>query len=443
MSTSRLLPGLVWMKKEWRLRSNPFPATGVARIGGQDARENGLLYEPNVHAEQLYEVIEKFVLGMSYSGLKFGYLWSVGLVPGDSDARGFGKSVLMQHVAGKINRDFGKDAYLTVGLDEEDAAEVPICCLLTSFDTTHVRSLGAALFAAVEYAVGYHTTADSAPLARRLRRRLIERTATDNVRDLVAAVMDEHRTLRGKTLGPPDVKLIAALCDENPRAAIDYLIGISPISRSRSGAVHMATFLVFAAAAGMRHVMVFCDQLEDLASTTTAKAKRNLEVERFRDVIVETLPMADMLTMVVTMHPRAALNIGTPWALADLPTFDLSKANEGSTVKLPALRDAAQVAQMLRPYLVAATKDGVVRNDGDELFPFTHEAVACLFERSARKPRDVLRKAHDLLNAAAAKNVDRIEAADVQSFLAAGRHYGGRDNASVTGVSGTLDWSRM
>ena len=38
--------------------------------------------------------------------------------------------------------------------------------------------------------------------------------------------------------------------------------------------------------------------------------------ERFRDVILETLPMADMLSVVVTMHPRAAVTIGTAWFTA-------------------------------------------------------------------------------------------------------------------------------
>ncbi len=42
-----------------------------------------------------------------------------------------------------------------------------------------------------------------------------------------------------------------------------------------------------------------------------------LETERFRDVILETLPIADMLSAIVTMHPRAAVTIGTAWELAD------------------------------------------------------------------------------------------------------------------------------
>ncbi|MGW9453041.1 hypothetical protein [Streptomyces sp. NPDC055632] len=440
MSEKEKVSGVVWIKNKWKLRNNPFPSIGMLQMGGRDARENGLLYEPDVHAKQLREVTEKFVLGMSYSGLKFGYLWSTGIVPGDSDARGFGKSVLMQHLAKKINGDFGEEVYRSAGLDEEDAAEVPICCVLTSFDTVQVRSLSAALFAAVEYAVTYPSE-QGEPLAARLRKRLVERTGSGDVRDLVKAVTDEHRALNGRTLGPPDDKLIVALCEEDSDAAADYLMRITPTSRSRNGAVHMATFLLFVAAAGIRRVLVFCDQLEDLASTTTAKAKRNLEIERFRDVLVETLPMADMVTMVVTMHPRASLTIGTAWALADLPAFELTEANKQSTVKLPALGDVSQAAQLLKPYLAAATKDGVEREEGDEFFPFSKEAIACLFDYSTRKPRDVLRKAHSVFETAAAENLARIETDDILRFFKSSNAYP-FEGVGTGGPPGTLDWSQ-
>ncbi|MFF1418288.1 hypothetical protein [Streptomyces sp. NPDC058280] len=431
------LPGLVWIRKQWKLGNNPFPATGVARIGGVDARENGLLYSPDVHAEQLRQVVDKFVLGMSYSGLKFGFLWSEGMTGGDADARGFGKSVLMQHVAREINEDFGAKVYSTAGLDEEDASEVPICCLLTGFDTTQVRTLGAALFAAVEYAV-LTLAEDGSTLASRLRQRLVSSLHTSDAKEMAAAVVDGHRRLRGRTLGPPDGKLIDALCSSDPVDASDYLMGVSPTSRSRNGSVHLATFLLFASAAGLKHVLLFCDQLEDLASTTTAKAKRDLEVERFRDVIVETLPMADMMTVVVTMHPRAAVTIGNAWALADLPVFALTDQNERSTVKLSALRDAERAAQLLRPYLLAATKlDGF--RPGDELFPFTQDAISCLFGRSNRKPRDVLRKAHAVLDAAAVRNLERIEAEDVLRYFDARTS---RPRNSFNPTAGVLDWSR-
>lgn len=443
MTPTHRAAGPVWLKKHWKLINNPFPTTGIARLGGADRRENGLLYDPDVNAEKLDEAIEKFVLGAAFSGLRFGYLWSTGTGPGDSDARGFGKSVLMQHLAGRLNEDYGRSAYLNCGLDDDDASQAPICGLLTSFDTAQIRSLGAALFTAVEYATDFRAEDGDRTLAERLREALIVRTGTDDVVTLSRIVAEQHRGLRGRTLGPPDGKLIMALCDADSNIAADYLDRVKPASRTRSGAVYLATFLLFVAAAGIKYVLLCCDQLEDLASTTTAKAKRDLETERFRDVILETLPMADMLSIVVTMHPRAALTIGTAWELADLPTFEVSEANKHRVVVLPPLRDLAAARKLLSKYLDAARKPDVERPLGD-LYPFTREAVTRLFDGSNRKPRDVLRKAHGVVEAAAADNIDIIDESAVVRYLDAL----GPDTADDLGpvitasTDSSIDWSK-
>lgn len=441
MTTPPRTAAVVWLKRHWQLDDNPFPTTGIARLGGSDRRENGLLFDPAVNIEKHNEAVEKFVLGAAYSGLRFGYLWSTGIGDGDSDARGFGKSVLMQHLAWSLNQDWGRAAYKSAGLDDSDADEAPMCGLLTSFDTAQIRSLNAALFTAVEYAVDFRKDDTELPLAQRLRELLVAKIGTDEVSAMALAVAEEHRKLRGRTLGPPDEKLIKALCDANPDVAADYLDQVKPASRTRNGGVFLATFLLFAAAAGMRHVLLCCDQLEDLASTTTAKAKRDLETERFRDVILETLPMADMLSVVVTMHPRAAVTIGTAWQLADLPTFEMSEANKHRIVILPPLRDVEAAKTLLRPYLQAARKNPGERS-GDDLYPLTEAAVVALFSRSNRKPRDVLRKAHGLVESAAGDNLDVIDEDDVGRYLdAIGPDLDEDLGPLVAGVGSTLDWS--
>jgi hypothetical protein len=441
MTTPSRAAAPVWVKKHWGLMHNPFPTTGIARLGGKDPRENGLLYEPDVSADKLQEAIDKFVLGAAFSGLRFGYLWSTGSGPGDSDARGFGKSVLMQHLASSLNKDFGRSAYITAGLDEEDAAEAPICGLLTSFDTAQIRSLSAALFTAVEYATDFRADDSELTLTQRLREALVERVGTDDAQTLAKYVVEQHRSLRGRTLGPPDNKLVLALCDGDVTVAEDYLDKIKPASRTRNGAVYLATFLLFAASAGMKHVLLCCDQLEDLASTTTAKSKRDLETERFRDVILETLPMADMLSVVVTMHPRAALTIGTAWELADLPSFEVSEANKHRIVVLPPLQNVNVATKLLTKYLDAARKPGADLN-GD-VHPFTQAAIAALFSRSNRKPRDILRKAHGLVEAAAGENLDMIDEDAVARYLDAIGPDTESDIGPIVAGSATtsLDWS--
>lgn len=442
MNASPRTAAQVWLKKSWKLVNNPFPTSGIARLGGADQRENGLLYEPSVNADKFAEAIEKYVLGAAFSGLRFGYLWSIGSGPGDADARGFGKSVLMQHLVSYLNQDFGREAYLSCGLDDDDAEEAPICGILTSFDTAHIRSLSAALFTAVEYATDFKETDDQPTLVQRLRARLVDRVGSEEPTALAAAVAEVNRNLRGRTLGPPNDDLIQALCDPDPVVAADYLDKIKPATRTRSGGTYLSTFLLFASAAGMKHVLLCCDQLEDLASTTTAKAKRDLETERFRDVILETLPMADMLSVVVTMHPRAALTIGTAWELADLPTFEVSEANKHRTVVLPPLHRVEEASKLLAKYLDAARKSDSGRQPGD-LYPFTDGAVEALFARSNRKPRDILRKAHGLIEAAAGDNINHVDEAAVGRYLdAMGPDTDSDIGPVVAGPIGTaIDWS--
>jgi hypothetical protein len=436
------MAGQVWLKRTWGLKNNPFPTTGIARLGGSDIRENGLLYEPSVNADKFTEAIEKYVLGAAFSGLRFGYLWSFGSGPGESDARGFGKSVLMQHLVYYLNQDFGRDAYLTSGLDDDDAAEERMCALLTSFDTAQIRSLNAALFTAVEYATDFREDTDDLTLAMRLRAELVKRVGADDPQTLAKAVIDQNRSLRGRTLGPPDDKLILALCDPDEQRAADYLDQVKPASRTRNGGVYLATFLLFAAAAGIKHTLLCCDQLEDLASTSTAKAKRDLETERFRDIILETLPMADMLSVVVTMHPRAALTIGTAWELADLPTFEVSEANKHRVVVLAPLPNVAAARKLLLKYVMAARKDTSQRA-AEDVHPFTDAAVHALFDRSNRKPRDILRKAHGLIEAAASENIDTIDADDVARYLDALGPDTDDDIGQVlpTPLSSAVDWT--
>lgn len=409
------LPAVVWHKKSWSLEKNPFPTTGIARLGGDDRRENGLLYAPEVNADKFTEAIERFVLGAAYSGLRFGYLWSTGTGHGDADARGFGKSVLMQHLVSYINADFGTQAYLSSGLDESDAADESICGLLTSFDTTQIRSLSAALFTAVEYATDF-AEGNEPTLAMRLRDQLAARLGSSEPSVLAAAVIDVNRSLRGRTLGPPNSVLIDSLCDPDPLVVRDYLDSIKPATRTRNGSVFLSTFLLFAAAAGVKHVLLCCDQLEDLASTTVSKSKRDLETERFRDVILETLPMADMLSVVVTMHPRAALTIGTAWQLADLPSFEISEANKHRIVVLAPLHSVREATKLLTRYLADMRRAGS-GHDADDLHPFTADAVEALFSRSNRKPRDILRKAHGLFDSAANENLAVIDGDAVSRYL--------------------------
>lgn len=406
MTSSPTVNKVVWLKKHWRLRQNPFPAEAIARLGGEDDRENGLLFDPVVQANKVDEAIDKFVLGSVFSGLKFGFLWSLGTGV-SSDARGFGKSSMMQFLVERINADWGRSLIVRSGLDESDATENPVCAVLASFDMANARSLNAVFFEAARYACRFKGREEDPTLSDRLRDRLIERVGSDKPEQLRSAVEAVQENLRGRTLGPLVGEFLDRLLDSDTAALSRYVDGITPTKRTRSGAEFLATLLAFTKAAGISHVMLFCDQLEDFAATTTTRQKRTLEIERFRDYILELQPMSDMLSCIVTMHPRATQAIGDMWALADLPSYDHTRGeNQQRVVVLELIRTPEQAKALLVPYLHAFRADAA--EDDGSLYPFAEESIQVLLDHSDRKPRDILRKAFALIEQGAQENWEEI-----------------------------------
>jgi len=352
-SPSPTKAGVVWMKTKWDLKKNPFPSSGIARLGGTDDRENGLLFQPGVQREKVNESVEKFVLGAAYSGLKFGYLWSLGTGLSGGDARGYGKSSLLQYLVEEVNRDFGRSLLLDAGLDDEDADENPICAVLASFDMANARSLAAVFFEATRYACRF-SALDQPTLASRLRERLVRNLGTEVETELVEAVYAVNDAIRGRTLGPPIDEFIRLLCSGEPVKLGRFIEDVKAGARARVGAAnYLATFLLFAKAAGVEHVLMGCDQLEDFAATSTTKQRRTLETERFRDYVLELQPMADMLCVLVTLHPRAEQAIGDMWRLADLPSFTHDRVENAShVVVLHEITTPERARELLQPYLV-------------------------------------------------------------------------------------------
>lgn len=407
MTATPIKPGILWLKHTWNLKRNPFPNGGVARLGGSDERENGLLFRPEVQQEKVDQAVNNFVLGAAYQGLKFGYLWSVGGGLG-GDVRGYGKSSMLQYLVERVNEDFGRGMLIGAGLESEDADEHPMAAVLASFDMANARSLSAVFFEAARYACRFRVGANPT-LATRLHTRLVDRAGTTDLDELVAVVNDIANNVLGRTLGPPIGEFVSLLCGGDQTAVGEYLENVKSGARARVGAAnYLATFLLFAKAAGVEHVLLGCDQLEDFAATTTTKAKRTVEVERFRDYVLELQPMADMLSCIVTLHPRAEQAIGEMWRLADLPNFAPDRAeNESRVVVLEPIEDPERAKNLLRPYLDAArTAPGEA---GKDFAPFTDDAIDMLLDRSNGKPRDLLLKAFALVEHGSTKNWDRID----------------------------------
>ena len=437
MSTQSHVPSFVWMRREWNLKSNPFPREAVARLGGTDVKENGLLFTPAVQDDKVQEATEKFVLGGAIGGLKFGYLWSLGTGLG-SDARGFGKSSLMQYLVEQTNLDFGRQAFLDSGLDEAEAEENPVCAVLASFDTANARSLNAVFFDATRYACRFKAAEEQLTLAERIRNRLVDKLGSDEPTELVAAVHSVQSSLLGRTLGPPAEEFLHLLCSGDQSELAAHIDSVTPNRRTRNGASYLATLLVVIKTAGINHVILCCDQLEDFAATTTTRQKRTLETERFRDYVLETQPMSDMLTCVVTMHPRATRAIGEMWYLADLPSYEHDRLeNRHRIVVLDAVKSKEKARILVKRYIDEARTEPPP--DGNDIYPFSEEVIEALFIRSEGKPRDLLRKANALVIEGAEQNWDVITGDRAEALLDSFAVDDEDDFPSAVGVNWAVD----
>jgi len=432
MSSPERFPKTIWIRKHWNLDNNPFPSDAIARLGGSDPRENGLLFDPFVLPDKVKEAREKFVLAAAFGDIKFGYLWSIGLSSEDTrgfgyaDARGFGKSSLMQYLVEQVNEDFGRSILLDCGIENKDAEAHSICAVLASFDMANARSLNAVLYEATRYACRFRRDTKHPTLAERLRQRIVSQLGSSKPEELLRASMDVAFTLRGRTLGPPVEEFLELLCGEDTTSLENYVNEVTPVRRTRNGANYLATFLLFVKASHIDHVILCCDQLEDFAASTTTKQKRRLETERFRDYILEIQPMSDMLSCVVTMHPRASLAIQEMWALADLPSYDYTREeNLHRIVILEVIKTKEKASLLICDYL----KHARTQKTSDDLYPFTQDAVAAILVNSDGKPRDILRKAHALVERGAEENWERIDGPNVDRVLA--KFLAGEDGEAI------------
>ena len=200
----------------------------------------------------------------------------------------------------------------------------------------------------------------------------------------------------------------------------------------------MATLLVVIKTAGINHVILCCDQLEDFAATTTTRQKRTLETERFRDYVLEIQPMSDMLTCVVTMHPRATRAIGEMWYLADLPSYEHDRLeNRHRIVVLERVKSKEKARILVKRYIDEART--APHPDGNDIYPFSEEVIEALYIRADGKPRDLLRKANTLVFEGAEQNWDIITGDRAEALLDSFAVDDEDDFPSAVGTSWAVD----
>ena len=403
--------------RDYGLERNPFPehVYGESRI-----------YNDDVVSTELAEFREKLVVGALDEKRPMSFLWSLGEYGSDT---GFGKTAMLRRVEREINDDWGITTLTAAGVEEATASDHPTCAAYGCFKAHEVTNFYAGLFSAVLDAANL-TQKENEPetsLIWRLRERILKASdiapdeqnpnvSTSIIRDALNAARrpygiglrafrEDMIDLLGKADGP---RSFAEALDQK----------VSPTSRVRNGLYYFVTFVAVARAAGMVGVMVFLDQLEDLANPQlSTKAKRHREVERFRDDMFEDPFLADNVSYVLTFHRRAEHALSEAWVAARLPSFSPEhRSNSSKVVILRGLTTDGRAGALIKTYLNAARNDG----ESDSLMPFTPDAVARLREKTEGRVGEFLVRAREVLEAAAGEKAPApLDAAYVDAVTTA------------------------
>jgi hypothetical protein len=394
-----------FMFEKWGLDTNPFPSDTI-NTSPDSINED-------VFPDEFRDVRLKLVAESIMSGRALSFLWSVPPTPGGEDT-GLGKTGTMRRVAWELNRDWG-ESLLPESMRRRLERQTDAVALYASFDRNKVTSLNAVLFDALVYASNPGNHARGGSVAQALRSRVVQREGleqddADGVRD--AIVRTRTRIAPGRPVLRSEI--VEALAADDPEgyhlAAV--LATVSDASRQRSGLDFFEAFFTLAQAAGVPHVFVFVDQLEDLANSGVPRLKRSREVERIRDVALENPLFARKLHLVFTMHGRAQHAVEGFWREARLPRFDHTSITDPYVVTLRGIQTDEQVAELLRTYLRVLRPERI-----DDITPFDSSALATLREARDGRVGPILELAYQVFEAAATQNREVIDGRFVKALL--------------------------
>ena len=380
------------MEEAWKLDGNPFPAEGI------DAPEHP--YCPTVFDEEAREFRRKLIRGSVLGSVNIGFLWSQGT---HADT-GFGKTTLMRAITKEINQDLGAETLTKAGVRE--SKRVPIAAAYSNLNNLNASGLYPVLFNAVIDLTLAPSVLDQA------RARIARDLDTDDPAQLYNRVTSTWLDICG-TAPPLRPEVVRAFADNGSQGVKSALGTVSATARLRNGLHYLDFALAVLAAAGVHHLYLMIDQLEDLATVRTiTAAKRSREIGRIRDML-EGPPYANRVHFILTFHNRAAQGLERFWTENRLPPFEISSSNVASVVVLQGLKDDDQVSSLLRVYLENQRNDTVE----DDLLPFDDGSSRVLREVSDGRVGILLGYARELLDSAAENSVPRITGKIASDFF--------------------------
>ena len=290
----------------------------------------------------------------------------------------------------------------------------PIAAAFSNLNNLNASGLYPVLFNAVIDLAQASGAAD--PVLDQAKARIIEHLGSDEPSEVVKHVCDTWLRTCG-TAPPLRHELVNAFASGSGPQVKAVLGAVSATARLRNGLHYLDFALAALAAAGVDHLYLMIDQLEDLATTRSiTAAKRSREIGRIRDML-EGPPYANRVHFIFTFHNRAAQVLERFWEQNRLPSFEISPSNTASVVVLRGLKDDDQARELLRVYLEGRRETGTADRVDHELVPFEPDSIGVLRTVSEGRVGILLNRAHELLTFAAERGEPRITGELARRFL--------------------------
>jgi hypothetical protein len=382
---------------KFHLTSSPFR---VAEIYNPD---NPGVYVREMYGNQLDEFHRKFFVDPLERDVRqtIGGVWSSHA--GDSEGRGFGKSMMMSEESKLANRDFGTSILSHFDVTDEAIAENPFLAAYCTFEQSKgIQTFPAALLEGVAFALRCAFGADS-NVHQELRRRIAERISAEVPYEAEAirrALMQKLVTYKNLSIQLSHRQVagfIDALCSDDTEALAMFIREkIGPRIRAALGFHFVHIFNAFASLAGIVHIIYFVDQIENFAKHARHQDR---DVRILRESMCQTSPTADMASFVFQMHINALRVLEPIWNAEHLPSIDYSLVrNKGRIVDLQGLRSVSEASKVTAKLLAGKRPKGA--KVPTSLHPFDKDSIELVLQASDGNPRRFLEMLDTLLTAA-------------------------------------------
>ncbi len=413
--------------EKFSLSENPFPSSPFVNPESNDARSNGRIYEPNIRAEE-YGYIKKNFLTVPQSDpshLRLGYL-----IDNSYIGRGNGKSAFLVNLQREVNQDIGLT--ISAGVNKCFALVLsPEPKGMTKTFDSFVDLLISSIFRSniieesltilrLEAVVSLNNKfnikkafSSEDDIKEKVNSAEWYKSQGINFREITQQIMT-NSYLQGLPAGFPINRL--GLFDFDPTTQKHFEEYYQGLKKGKERIEFAFSHLVdLFLAAGIGGAYIFVDDFERIPDFQSERQKRDFALE-LRTCLFDglyTSAKVGFYVFFLVLHAGVPRLIQNAWTESGLehraPIF--FKGTPRNIIRFEKIT-LEHVSLLLKKYLSAYR----LGRGASDLSPFRKDAVSFIAESNEYNASKILKKAYEILEQAADKDAEFIDAAFIKSL---------------------------